>query len=149
MPIKIRSGRLKIDRPYVRKAMNHYTDILGITEHRDNIIVEFTEKNDQRTLGYADTDLIVTINYHFYPDILLNTIAHEFIHVKQYISGQLKYTNKHVLWENEIFLSNDELNHHKSDYEKYKNLPWEKEAFANSKSMVDSFLKLNNERSTY
>jgi len=51
-------------------------------------------------------------------ETIIKTLAHEFVHLKQFAKGELKFLNKHNMWNGRVFC-------HSSNY---NNTPWEKEA---------------------
>jgi len=61
----------------------------------------------------------ITIDAHIHPDLLLQTVAHEMVHAKQYIKGELSVSKKgYCLWKNKTV--DADLPYHKE--------PWEVEA---------------------
>lgn len=76
--------------------------------------------------------------------IMLKSLMHELIHVKQISKGELKPSRdyKDMIWKGKPFISVWEYaNTFKwYGYEKYKQLPWEAEAYASDK-LDDQFLK--------
>jgi predicted GNAT family N-acyltransferase len=75
---------------------------------------------------------------------ILQQIIHELTHVKQVVKNELKSTDdvKSVIWDGKVFISaKDLINMMKKDFNQYKNLPWEKEAYGNQKKYYDMFLK--------
>lgn len=76
--------------------------------------------------------------YHF------TMLAHEITHIKQVLKGELAISddNKHLLWKGKPYLTVTDYLKVVSDYdfETYKNLPWEKEAYYNGSIYVDKIL---------
>lgn len=66
----------------------------------------------------------------------LRVLAHETVHVWQYITGKMRdlygQSNRgKVLWKNKMLENSDSA---------YYNLPWEKEAFAMQEKLLDAYL---------
>lgn len=60
---------------------------------------------------------------------LIDTIVHEMTHVKQYIKGELGFVRTDARWMGVWDGEKHVIYQPEKDMEKYKNLPWEKEAF--------------------
>jgi hypothetical protein len=63
---------------------------------------------------------------------LYDTLAHESVHLVQIMDGRLYATRNWIYWEGRPFLF--------MKWRKYENLPWEKEAWAQTFSIVDRFV---------
>jgi hypothetical protein len=80
---------------------------------------------------------------HFNPNQsyleMIKTLIHELTHIKQVSKGELKPSSdwKTIIWNNDFEISVREYNKIK-DYNKYKELPWEQEAY---KNMLDTSLR--------
>ena len=73
-------------------------------------------------------------------DEFIKTIAHELVHVKQYVTGQLKERYKpssHLLWRNEIVEPTEK---------NYFDAPWEVEAREMEEKLFDLFENRNNKK---
>lgn len=84
---------------------------------------------------------------HFNPNMsykmIIQSLIHELTHVKQVSKKELKPTNdyKHLLWKGkEIISVKDYKTMGKKDVSGYKKLPWEKEAYVNSKNLYKPFI---------
>lgn len=71
---------------------------------------------------------------------LIETIAHEMVHAKQYIRGELCPETTNFTWMGQEFQEHET---HLISLEDYKNLPWEKEAFEVEKIIMEKFLESN------
>jgi len=49
---------------------------------------------------------------------IILTLAHEFVHIKQFAKGELKFLTKHDIWNGKVFYHDHN----------YIDAPWEKEA---------------------
>lgn len=76
------------------------------------------------------------------PSGLLTRIAHEFTHIKQYIKGELRFTDDHktFLWKGKESLTIKEYNAIKN-FEEYKKVPWEADAYKMQDKLVPLYLK--------
>ena len=63
---------------------------------------------------------------------ILRTLAHELVHVKQYLIGDLSWRDKGLLWKGEIFLPEYLTDHLET--------PYEIEAYGREKGLLISFL---------
>ena len=63
---------------------------------------------------------------------ILRTLAHELVHVKQYLIGDLSWRDKGLLWKGEIFLPEYLTDHLET--------PYEIEAYGREKRLLISFL---------
>lgn len=77
---------------------------------------------------------------------LLRTISalfHEMTHVKQRVKGELEVSEseRRIRFQGRYFYSRDIPHSHENDedIQKYKNLPWEKEAFAMQSKLLREF----------
>ena len=64
--------------------------------------------------------------------MILRTLAHELVHVKQYIVGDLSWRDKGMLWKGEIFAPEYLTEHLET--------PYEVEAYGREKGLLVSFL---------
>lgn len=83
--------------------------------------------------------IIVNIGYN-YNNLrsLLETVAHEFVHAKQFDRKELGYTKVSSRWN---YTWNGVINNNKgSTYNAYRKQPWEIEAFDSQAELVDRFL---------
>lgn len=69
-------------------------------------------------------------------EIMLTTLAHECVHIKQYELGELVDKNGENYWFGEQIKS--------YAYEDYYNLPWEKEAYEKELMLLDNYMKNGN-----
>lgn len=69
--------------------------------------------------------------------MMLRSVAHEMIHVKQYITGQMVDEEHSVIWDGVHYPVIDQ---EKAKYEEQKDLPWEIEAYGRERSLYNKFL---------
>lgn len=75
---------------------------------------------------------------------LLNSLIHELTHVKQISKGELRPSDdyKSLRWKGKHFITvKDYKSIGRVGIEKYKQLPWEAEAYGAAEKLDDSFLK--------
>lgn len=131
-----RGGKLPIDlHAMALAAVYSYTKQLGINRLRSNIEVRFHKKTfiDGSVEGYCEA----VDNRNFIIDVCLYgnwlaTLAHEFVHVKQFARNELD--SALTVWKGK--------NHTKTEY---WDAPWEKEARRLQNKMVVTFEKELNE----
>jgi tRNA nucleotidyltransferase/poly(A) polymerase len=85
---------------------------------------------------------------HFNPNasysFIIESIIHELIHVKQISKGELRPSSdyKELLWKGKPAISvSDYKKFQRKDYNEYKKLPWEAEAYSGMKPLYREFLK--------
>ena len=75
---------------------------------------------------------------------IIKSLLHELTHVKQVAKGELKPSSdyKSLLWKNNPIISVKDYNKMgKTDFQGYKKMPWETEAYENMKKLYNPFLK--------
>lgn len=72
-------------------------------------------------------------------------LAHELVHVSQYETGRLQYTDDVTIWEGKEYVIHREKS---LSYEEYKNQPWEEEAFRLEKVLYSKYLEQTNDYKT-
>ena len=134
--------------PYESKLINAYLEFLQNHFNIKKEIDIILKKPDSKSMfGYIDLIAMssgkyqIIIKYQF--GTMLGHIAHEFTHISQYIRGDLDYTTDrtYIIWKNEPFITIKDLEKSTKDLVKYKELPWEKEAYKNQEILPDKFKK--------
>ena len=65
---------------------------------------------------------------------ILKTLAHEMVHVKQYLTGELMMRKNGLAWRKSVLTSDS------TTYEEYFELPYEIEAYGREKGLLAMFL---------
>lgn len=86
---------------------------------------------------------------HFNPDqsylSMIKTLIHELTHVKQVTKGELNPSSdwKSMIWKDDYVLSVSDYKKAMRNFAKYKELPWEAEAYSNmgDKELLNKFFK--------
>ena len=65
---------------------------------------------------------------------ILKTLAHEIVHVKQYLKGELMMRRRGLCWRKDVMTSDS------TTYEDYFDLPYEIEAYGREKGLLALFL---------
>jgi len=81
--------------------------------------------------AFVDDDNVATIaiNRGLKGAALFSTVAHEMVHISQYLRGDLEsLDDKHFRWKNKVYKLSDKR-FRKMSLKQYKKLPWEKEAY--------------------
>ena len=139
MSIKIVGSPDKDLTPYIHRAAKFFADSLLTKQMQDYtyIIVKFDKKLDEygaaSVEGYNSRNMprefLIEINPHLGARGILETLAHEMVHVKQFALGELIWTEKHThpKWQGR-----------KIDYDatSYWDLPYEIEAHGREKGLV-------------
>jgi hypothetical protein len=99
----------------------------------------------KRSFGYADFNSFLKGKYTLNIsdgsiEIQLQYIAHEFMHLLQFLNKNLQVDlkNKMLLWKNKPYMTIPEYTSI-TDYEAYKKIPWEADAITAAKPLADEF----------
>lgn len=131
---------------YGAQYKNRASKVLEVVEHAlpvlkelmvlpENLIIRIAPIRQKMTRGrYWNSKKCAEIDCELRSGIL-ETLCHELIHAEQYETGKLAYQGSNVgIWcKSEAY---PYVNPSKN-YEGYRNLPWEKEAFNNQKMIAD------------
>lgn len=71
---------------------------------------------------------------------ILGKICHEFTHCVQYKEERLSYSDNIVIWKGKEFITIEELNEI-TNFDEYKKLHWEEEAYKMQEILPALFLK--------
>lgn len=136
-------------KPYEKDIFNNYVEFLK--DHFNvskEVEISIRKPNSKAMFGYID---LVSMKQGKYKIVvknvfgtLLGHIGHEYTHVAQFLRGDLDYTDdlSFVLWKNQPYISVKDLNKFtKDDLVKYKELPWEKEAYHNQDILPNIYKK--------
>lgn len=83
---------------------------------------------------------------HFNPNqgyrMIIGALIHELTHVKQISKGELRASEdwKSVLWKDDTELSVKDYKKAQKNYDNYKNLAWEKEAYDNQNNLKNEYI---------
>lgn len=129
--------QLNID---LREEMLYYAKALDIDEST-TIQVRFSLRMPSQKSGivqYKDTgfpvrrhQVTIWINRRLTPVERSMTIAHEMVHVAQYIKGRLRLLDHQAIWEGDVF---------KVDRFAYNDRPWEQEALTRALILRSAYL---------
>jgi len=141
----------KCQRKIIRKAAHFYGSCL-ISDRLSNnvcITIKFKKNFLKREYFYGVCDALdinrprdfdIEIDADLTFEETLSVLAHELVHVKQYVTGQLKdySTSKKTKWKGKIHFN--ECGYGLIDTA-YWNAPWEKEAYRLEKTLTRKFMK--------
>ena len=103
-------------------------------EKSKSTLFVFSRKNFENETGaagmvypYADGLITMDLDSRMSLDKLIQTLAHEMVHVKQIARGQLKYVGKKIFWKGERVYPKKMS---------YYNHPWEIDAWRNEKVLA-------------
>ena len=108
----------------IKKASDLFMRILLPRKRKYDITISLTRDLSKKTGSFGEcwswsrNTYCVKIDKSQPIEDVLKTLAHEFVHVKQFALGELKFLNQFDVWQGKIY-------YHDA---KYETLPWEKEA---------------------
>lgn len=137
------------------ESIRYYADVLLEEKHKEELKITcqisdtlnsenkaVVLHNIRKHLQETQTEFLILISEkeimkNDLPD-LLESLAHEMIHVKQNLTGDLVFLRNNTLqdyaivWKNKIIIGIEKLSE--------KNKPWEQEPYEESKNLFESFL---------
>jgi len=123
-------------RPYVKRAAEFYAKELMTDKILENIFIRIKFKDDIDVLGYASIEeyndsgkpreFEIELNGHISGGDVLRTLAHEMVHVKQYVYGEMNESM--TRWKGTKVAAGD-----------YWNEPWEIEAYGREAGLFTKF----------
>jgi hypothetical protein len=108
------------------------------------IDINVTKSSADGFCEYTDSNInprsfTIELNKKLKGDELVKTIAHEMVHVKQYVKGELKERYKphhHHLWHKELIIINDK---------NWYDVPWEVEARDLEEKLFNEYRYMNDD----
>lgn len=147
---QINEDILKTDNT-IKKYEKYIIDaVIGFLKNEWDFDAKITVKKKQNNSLIGDISLnnnsVVNNKFtlHFNPNQsyleVIKSLIHELTHVKQVHKGELKPKSdwKSIIWKDNYELTVKEYNKKTKDFNEYKELPWEKEAYNN---MLDTSLR--------
>lgn len=131
MKVSVRGENKKISKKEMRYVIKFYAVLLLKEKFLQDLEIDIVNDPSVKVCGEVytintdsrrrPTDFEIVLNPTMSKKRMLMTLAHEMIHVKQYITGQLKHLERRGVtrWEGQIF---------KEDT-RYFDQPWEIDAF--------------------
>ena len=126
-------------RPYVKRAVLFYSEQLISKKMLENIYLRIKFDKSLDEYGYASVEeyndsgkpreFLIEINPHIGAREILDTLAHEMVHIKQYVYGETN--EKLTRWKGEKINSDD------VDYYDH---PWEIEAYGMTRGLFTKFV---------
>lgn len=119
----------------------------------DILSIEFEDLSDMNILGYTiisdyeigDTIILVVDENN----ISLETISHEFVHIKQIYTSKLSCDSDFITWNSKHYISIaqfdiifDNMSNDDVHLERYNNFPWEVEANKESQIIIKEYERL-------
>ena len=128
------SGRIKNCKrveQFVHDCFDHYFD--GRLKRHVDVDIHFRTKIEDDLAGWCSGDrdevvIEISRDYEDTKTLLLN-IAHEIVHAKQFIRGEIN--DYEMIWKKD-----GKGKRILCDHQSYKKLPWEAEAFSEEKKLV-------------
>jgi hypothetical protein len=151
MDVTIYGKPSKCQRKIIRKAAHFYGSCLISNRLSRNVYVTIKFKKNlfkkEDFYGVCDAldlnrprDFDIEIDADLTFKQTLSVLAHELVHVKQYVTGQLKdyNTSKKIKWKGNIHFSEHGYGIIDTTY---WDAPWEKEAYRLEKTLTRKFMK--------
>ena len=102
-----------------------------------DVIVDIYRDSSDDAVGYCSGDADeahIAINQSTKGNDWVEILAHELVHAKQYLEGELEDGGPMVhYWQGNKIVTVKEL----FDYDAYRQLPWEREAFSKQKEIME------------
>ena len=125
---------MKLTYDNIHKCIDAAADILNINSA--DITADIYRDPADDAIGYCSGDIdevSISINQCLKGNDWVEVLAHELIHAKQYLHGELEDSEPMVhYWHGNKFVTVHEL----FDYDAYTRLPWEREAFSKQRSLM-------------
>lgn len=136
--VETRSKARKEDLQVLTRLFMHKLN-LARSRYRLTVILEsgMIEQVDARgtVLQVGERDLLMVLDRRLKPIQLVQTVAHEMIHVKQFCRGQL---SQHVDRKGELYFKWMGRRYNKDYYDR----PWELDAFRNERILANHVFRL-------
>ena len=128
-------------RPRYESALRFYLSKLGLTDDnlKDVEVSIFLRKSKDRGCCQHDFGVRNPKSFEIIispggPVSPLQTLAHEAVHLKQFLLGELRMLSKCCKWKGEVWKSDG------SDLDSYYDSPWEVEAYGKEEGLYVRFL---------
>lgn len=128
---------LKITVPdkLIGEAAGFYANLLGIANIPGELDIFWCDIADGAVEGYCgDAGTHYEMGVCKDPEMMLEVLAHEMVHLKQYLTGELRDVKGGTIWRDQYYKDID------NGSDAYYNLPWEREAFDKQVSMCVAFI---------
>lgn len=155
MEIKILGKNTIISKEEMRYMLNFFGDILlgkRLSKHI-YLEVENTDFDDNNEMGYCNytdygygkhREFTIELNRNLPYDQQVDTLAHEMVHVKQFARNEWKMYEKEGLYSwmgKRMYIPDNKYS------ERYRKLPWEKEAYLSEPWLAGFYQKHCNKNS--
>lgn len=146
--LKLKGAIDKYTPPLILDFIGYCRNSIGL--NNDVITINFKQVN-KNELGFVNfskivngkNEVIIDKNANGNYKYILQILAHELTHIKQINNKELLIKDGYFIWNQTKNLSIEDYNIivKKYDFETYKNLDWEKEAYINQSKIVEDYLK--------
>lgn len=135
------TGSTKARRDLVKKSVDFVVKELGLTRMKTlNVNIKLV-KMEEGNYGLCSADdpgkhmrnFTITVNKNMNISMLIRTVLHEFVHVKQFARSELNAKYIGMQWKTA----------HVTDDTDYMDLPWEKEAYRLEEKLAAKIWKEN------
>jgi len=140
------SNDMRILHQAFKFAVKHF----GLEKHSEAVLLRFEVKLRDNGAAFVDNETRdpICMSIGKFPLLrTINALFHEMTHVKQRVRGELEVSGEQrrarfmgrYFYERDL---NDNRLHTPEEIEKYKNLPWEKEAFDKQAELTHGFAQV-------
>jgi len=128
-----------LKRDIIKRAVKFYADYFDITKNKVDLLLDF-ERNLQKNQGdeaYCVNEgggkYTITIDSTFSKRKILIALAHEMVHIKQYVKRELSYNERKKVsrYKGQVY---------KEETMNYWDMPWEIEAFGRELGLYRQFV---------
>ena len=126
---------MKLTYENINKCVDIASDILDINPNE--IIVDIYRDKSDDAIGYCSGDIEevhIGINQDLRGNDWVEVLAHEMIHARQYLNGELEDAGPlQMYWHGNKFVLVKEL----FDHDAYRRTPWEREAYGGQTKLME------------
>lgn len=122
--------------PLLKKAARFFIDRLELYEYNGHIHLSLNNSYDiwGSCAQVDDNEFEIVINGN--AECPITTLAHEMVHVEQYLSGKMREISlTHIIWCDKVYSQAAD-----EGSEDYWNLPWEIDARARQDELAQAFV---------
>lgn len=135
--------------PLIKTYIQYCRKVIGISNDvQIDFIFEKTEKNEIGFVNFSKmingkNEIVIDANASY--KSLLSYLSHELTHIKQIQNKELDVLDGYFIWKGKKDISIKQYNLivKKYDFQKYKELKWEKEAYSNQATIIKNFKNSN------
>lgn len=121
----------------VQTTMSDFRDLLDLPSNLRVRLCNFkTHKVNGRYYGFNNIN-VAELSVRMSPAHFLEVLAHELVHAEQFHTGRLGYIGRMYTWNGSVNTNRG------TTYARYRNQPWEQEAFGRQRELAMKVLEMN------